>query len=99
MAEIKTSFPAFYVDDLLDGDHPPGAFKFYANEAGEIIGMNAVMPFNNEQGKQLATFPFTAKHKHHWQWDGNREKPTLSPSLHLPGHWHGYLRGGEFKSV
>ena len=29
-----------------------------------------------------------------WQWDGNREAPTLSPSINHVGHWHGYLRSG-----
>lgn len=32
-----------------------------------------------------------------WQWDGNEDKPTLTPSvLNLaPGGWHGWVRGGE----
>lgn len=30
-----------------------------------------------------------------WQWDGNREKPTLSPSIHAYSHWHGWIRNGE----
>lgn len=29
-----------------------------------------------------------------WEWDGNREEPTLSPSVHNVGHWHGFLRAG-----
>jgi hypothetical protein len=33
-----------------------------------------------------------------WEWDGNREKPTLSPSIHCVGVWHGYLRAGRFES-
>ena len=37
-----------------------------------------------------------------WQWDGNVEKPTLSPSIgcgHRPDfHWHGYLRAGRFEA-
>jgi len=45
-----------------------------------------------------------------WHWDGNKEKPTLSPSLGLlvtPNmntvgpdghyHWHGFLRTGVFE--
>ncbi len=34
-----------------------------------------------------------------WEWDGNREAPTLSPSVlqsGMPCKWHGYLRGGEW---
>lgn len=34
-----------------------------------------------------------------WQWDGNRERPTLSPSIRDISHckWHGYLRAGVFE--
>lgn len=33
-----------------------------------------------------------------WQWDGNREAPTLTPSILLhskPKEWHGWLRDGK----
>ena len=29
-----------------------------------------------------------------WGWDGNEESPTLTPSVHCIGHWHGWVRGG-----
>jgi len=38
-----------------------------------------------------------------WDWDGNLDKPTLSPSILSSGndakgnkvvHWHGFIRGG-----
>lgn len=29
-----------------------------------------------------------------WSWDGNVEKPTLSPSINVPGKWHGYIKNG-----
>ena len=37
----------------------------------------------------------------HWQWDGNRESPTLHPSIRVLGRagapdiWHGYLQAGK----
>lgn len=31
----------------------------------------------------------------YWGWDGNEDQPTLTPSVHCIGHWHGWLRGGE----
>lgn len=34
-----------------------------------------------------------------WKWDGRRDKPTLVPSVHHVGHWHGYLTDGVWKSV
>ena len=32
-----------------------------------------------------------------WDWDGNREAPTLSPSINCESHcgWHGYIRAGR----
>lgn len=30
-----------------------------------------------------------------WTWDGNEDKPTLNPSLHAVGVWHGYVRNGQ----
>ena len=34
----------------------------------------------------------------HWGWDGNQDTPTLTPSIHAPGEWHGYLRAGRLES-
>lgn len=31
-----------------------------------------------------------------WQWDGNETAPTLDPSIHHLGCWHGWLRAGQF---
>ena len=32
-----------------------------------------------------------------WDWDGNRETPTLTPSINCEGHcgWHGHIRNGR----
>ena len=34
-----------------------------------------------------------------WHWDGQRERPTLSPSIKDLGgcRWHGYLQAGVWK--
>lgn len=34
-----------------------------------------------------------------WTWDGNRDAPTLTPSLQRVGgcNWHGFLTAGEFR--
>lgn len=32
--------------------------------------------------------------KRSWIWNGDKELPTLSPSLHCVGLWHGWVRGG-----
>jgi len=33
-----------------------------------------------------------------WGWDGNEDKPTLTPSIYHVGVWHGYLRAGRLIS-
>lgn len=34
-----------------------------------------------------------------WKFDGNLERPTLTPSVHHIGHWHGWVRAGRMQSV
>ena len=42
--------------------------------------------------------PWTISHPNHcgaqWGWDDNEDKPTLTPSLHAIGMWHGWVRDG-----
>jgi len=33
-----------------------------------------------------------------WGWDGDVDKPTLTPSIHLLNQWHGWLQSGILKS-
>lgn len=48
--------------------------------------------------------PVKPGNPHGWDWDGNLDKPTLSPSILFgDGHidnrecrWHGFLRNGEW---
>ena len=34
-----------------------------------------------------------------WHWDADNEAPTLTPSVHHVGHWHGFLTKGKWISV
>ena len=33
-----------------------------------------------------------------WGWDGDEDKPTLTPSINAQGQWHGFLRAGKLVS-
>jgi hypothetical protein len=33
-----------------------------------------------------------------WCWDGNEDKPTVTPSISDPDTWHGYLTAGRLVS-
>ncbi len=39
--------------------------------------------------------PVPLPNENDWQWDGNRETPTLTPSLNWVGVWHGWMRAGK----
>jgi hypothetical protein len=34
-----------------------------------------------------------------WDFDGNKNNPTLSPSIEVKGKWHGFLRNGKLITV
>lgn len=76
------------------------------NEVGQFawsIGANGqrvlvlAIPHNNPSRWILTEW--TIDHRNdcgaQWSWDGNETAPTLSPSLHAVGIWHGWVRGGQ----
>lgn len=34
-----------------------------------------------------------------WDWDGDRDAPTFTPSVNCGGCWHGYIRAGRCVDV
>ena len=34
-----------------------------------------------------------------WDWNGDRDKPTFTPSINCGGCWHGYIRAGRCVDV
>jgi len=63
----------------------------------QIAGMIIRCPGCNVE----SAVSFHPEDRVHWEWDGDREKPTLSPSLNSVGccGWHGWLREGQWVSV
>ena len=37
--------------------------------------------------------------RHKWTWDGDEDRPTLKPSLHWVGVWHGWVTNGVMVGV
>lgn len=54
-------------------------------------------------GWSMARVPILPEHLHGlcsgWRWDGDEAAPTIEPSIHAVGEWHGYLRAGRLVSV
>lgn len=88
------SFAAVKVAEWDDAwDHGIGAFFF----SGGMKSMLCMMP-DKDGTPQLVSFNLDTSRKDCacWSWNGNKEKPTLSPSLHWVGH--GHLKDGFFQS-
>lgn len=99
----KRSFDAVLVrSEEIDSDHPQaGQFCYVVNAAGEKVGLQSCLPNAGDHGDPswgVTMFKGYGTPNHEWTWDGNIEKPTLKPSIHRVGHWHGWLRSGRFVS-
>jgi hypothetical protein len=83
-------------DDDAVHEGAPGSFCIETLESGQRV-MWHKLPDGN--GGLLRLRPVVSGDAHpSWEWDGNEEKPTLSPSVHLPGRWHGWFRAGRMVS-
>ena len=80
---------------------PAGSYKFYKHSNGDgPHGLHFVCPcgcgdvlgvaFENPQGCNGPT----------WRWNGDREKPSTTPSIRRIGgcEWHWYLTDGVFRT-
>lgn len=52
----------------------------------------AVPSTKRQAGWESARLPITGGG---WTWNGDIDKPTLSPSVHTVGVWHGWVRDGQ----
>lgn len=92
--------PCMNYDDWAKRGRPAGAVWYYTAEGSEApAGMHIVCPCGCG-GLWGASFP-------RWTLDGDRDAPTLSPSLRFleptsdgshATHWHGFIRNGVFET-
>lgn len=84
-----------------DTEGKPGAFFFLDSSSGQVdpaLGFMCPCGCGSE-----ACVTIGRGHKpegnHTWLWDGNREQPTLDPSIKRVGgcKWHGYLKAGVWE--
>lgn len=93
MAEVKTQPVRVVVVEDIDADNcPPGAIEYSGTPAG---GLWYRCPCGCASRGFL---PFRPAPSPSWEFDGNAEAPTLQPSVHHIGHWHGWLRAGVWES-
>lgn len=92
--------PATLVEDIdaLRRDRRAGAFD-YVPSIDEPKGMRFICPCGCG-GESYMAFEGHGSPGPTWTWDGNRERPTLTPSVFntgMPCRWHGFLTAGVWR--
>lgn len=99
MAEVKTEpVAAQLVDSIVAEEAPAGAIKFYKTDKHDPAGFHFQCPCGCRSVGAVRVAGQPA-----WRWNGDREKPTVTPSVLLfdetrQPHWHGYLTDGVWRS-
>ena len=69
----------------LAGEHP--THMLYRSPT-DVVGLIAIRGHGHQQNG------------HSWEWDGDRDTPTLKPSIQQPDNgWHGWLRAGKWETA
>lgn len=101
MSEVKTHpVKAVHLPDLDIWNFETlktqaGAFEFYKSGDRERAGIIYICPCGCGATGALAFRPAPPPS---WEWNGSVEAPTLTPSVHHVGHWHGFLTNGVWVS-
>ena len=68
------------------------------------LGVSLLLQWGRERGEHIMLYMM--RQPDNWSapgevsgWDGDLERPTLHPSISVPGEWHGYLRDGEMEDA
>ena len=77
----------------FDGMEKPGDFYFADRDGHE--GIMIILP--DEGWHHIPIQKGPAPDGKVWGWDGNTDKPTLTPSIRS-SNWHGYLTNGRLVS-
>jgi len=92
--------------DVWPDDVPVGTFDIYLGGTEGYPASTAHILFVCPNGKRCGVMlgpqhvgrPAPDKQVI-WGWDGNREYPTITPSINCVGGcgWHGHITSGEFR--
>ena len=78
-------------------NYGPGAMCWYIGPTGRRF-LRLLTPHQNREQEyvSLPVKPYEGQMAS-WEWDGNLERPTLTPSIDIltTGGWHGYVTNGN----
>ena len=75
-------------------------FEHGAKQGDAVLTLYIHLPGNGRWSPiQVQRAGAGPHHDRIWEWDGDLDKPTLTPSIWDVGVWHGYMRAGFFQSI
>jgi len=112
MAESKESVQCVVFETSKEArEHGKGGIWYVWKEDSQrrfprdVVSVYIVMPIDWDEPdveQKGLSCEWTVDRKNYygaaWSLSGTREKPTLYPSLHWVGQWHGWLQDGFLKS-
>ena len=78
----------------------PGSFYWMIHEGKRYLVV--ALPWPSDPSKGIFTrwsIDFPNEQNAQWSWDGNEDEPTLKPSLHWVGVWHGWVTNGVLEEA
>jgi len=90
--------------DDLHKDLKVGDWYFFSDYRTIVLTYPNAHPQHFEGAIEFVSLPIhtadqTDERKVSWLWDGNKEAPTISPSINVRERWHGWLTKGEIITV
>lgn len=90
-------------DDLHDNKRI-GDWYFMQDDRYIVLTYPNLKPQHFEDAIEVVSLPIhtagqEVEKQPSWLWDGNKEAPTLSPSINVIDRWHGYLKNGIIETV
>lgn len=80
-----------------EGHEKPGDFSWEVTPAGHRRMWLAIPSGDPDEAREVIYLPVAdlCQTPKCWNWNKDDTKPTLTPSVHTIGHWHGWVRNGE----
>lgn len=76
----------------------PGSFRLSEDTDGALTFWYCCPCGCGVLGTLLVGKGFKPEQQPSWKWNGDTDAPTLEPSVHHVGHWHGHLQNGVWVS-
>ena len=106
MNRIKGDFTGY--DTAVSGEQTYAGFVWYTRKRGDFFwyidgdgqrSLVLAIPIKDKQLPKWSLSHWPIDHENasgaSWSWDRNEDAPTLSPSLHIVGEWHGFVTNGQ----